>query len=123
MLYLQLNDIPEAERLFLKVLDISPEDEQLEILYNVANSFFFLHMYPETIECCEKIILSYPSEQTEALYLIACSHYYMFNIDSCMEYLTTVWKLSNNRFEDEYIEDKRFNHMFTNIIALLKKNL
>ena len=123
MLYLQLNDIPEAERLFLKVLDISPEDEQLEILYNVANSFFFLHMYPETIECCEKIILSYPSEQTEALYLIACSHYYMFNIDSCMEHLTTVWKLSNNRFEDEYIEDKRFNHMFTNIIALLKKNL
>jgi hypothetical protein len=47
----------------------------------------------------------------------------MFDIDSCMKYLTIVWKLSNNRFEDEYIEDKRFNHMFTNIIALLKKNL
>ena len=123
MLYLQMGQNEEAAQLFQKVLDISPDDEQSEIIYNVANSYFFLHMYPEAIEWCEKIIQSYPDEQTEALYLIACSHYSMFDIDSCMKYLTIVWKLSNNRFEDEYIEDKRFNHMFTNIIALLKKNL
>ena len=123
MLYLQMGQNKEAAQLFQKVMDISPDDEQAEIIYNVANSYFFLHMYPETIEWCEKIIRTYPEEQTEALYLTACSHYSMFDIDSCMKYLTIVWKLSNNRFEDEYIEDKRFKHMFANIIALLKKNL
>ena len=122
MLYLQMNQNQEAEKLFKKVLDISPDDEQSEILYNVANSYFFLQMYPETIEWCDKIIRNYPDEQMEALYLTACSYYSMFDIEQCLKHLTLIWKKSNNRFEDEYLNDKRFKHMFANIEVLLNSN-
>lgn len=121
MLYLQMNENNKAEKLFQKVLDISPDDEQSEILYNVANSYFFLHMYPETIEWCEKIIQGYPDEQMEALHLTACSYYSMFDMVSCLKYLTLVWEKSNYRFEEEYLNDKRFSHMFANI-AYLSRN-
>jgi tetratricopeptide (TPR) repeat protein len=122
MLYLQLNDIQEAERLFQRVLDISPDDEQSEILYNVANSYFFLHMYPSTIEWCEKIIRNYPDEQTEALYLTACSYYSMFEFESCLKYLTDILDSNGQQFDMDYIEDKRFKHMFVNFALMNKKN-
>ena len=122
MLYLQMRQNKEAEELFQKVLDISPDDEQSEILYNVANSYFFLQMYPETIEWCEKIIRNYPEEQMEALHLTACSYYSMFDIDQCLKHLALIWQKSNNRFEDEYLNDKRFKHMFANIAQLSKNN-
>ena len=112
----------EAEKLFQKVLDISPDDEQSEILYNVANSYFFLQMYPETIEWCDKIIRNYPEEQMEALHLTACSYYSMFDIEMCLKHLALIWQKSNNRFEDEYLNDKRFKHMFANIAHLSRNN-
>ena len=115
MLHLQLKEYDKAENLFYKVMDISPDDEQSEVIYNVANSYFFLQMYPETIGWCDKIIQSYPDEQMEALHLIACCHYNMSDIHQCLRYLTQIWYMSNNRFEDEYLNDKRFNHMFVNI--------
>jgi tetratricopeptide (TPR) repeat protein len=123
MIYLQMQEFLEAERLFQKVLDISPDDEQSEVLYNVANSYFFLQMYPQTIEWCEKIISGYPDEQTEALYLTACSFFHMFDMETCMKYLARVWKLSNQCFEDEYMNDKRFMHMFEVIETLLNKQM
>ena len=122
MLYLQMNQKQEAVKLFQKVLDISPDDEQSEILYNVANSYFFLQMYPETIEWCEKIIRNYPDDQIEALHLTACSYYNMLDIDLCLKYLALIWHKSNNRFEDEYLNDKRFKYMFANITHLIKKD-
>lgn len=115
MFHVQLGENKEAEQLFLKVMDISPDDEQSEIIYNIANSYFFLQMYPETIEWCQKIILEYPEEQTEALYLIACSYYNMSDMDSCMRHLAIVFQMSNFCFEEEYLNDKRFRHMFADI--------
>ena len=115
MFHIQLGENKEAEQLFLKVMDISPDDEQSEIIYNIANSFFFLQMYPETIEWCQKIIQEYPEEQTEALYLIACSYYNMSDMDSCMRHLAIVFQKSNFCFEEEYLNDKRFSHMFADI--------
>ena len=79
-------------------------------------------MYPETINWCKKITTSYPNEQMEALYLIACSHYNMFDIESCLRHLTEIWNLSDNQFETDYLNDKRFKHMFTNIAHLSKNN-
>ena len=122
MLYLQLQENKKAENLFQKVLDISPDYEQSEILYNIANCYFFLNMYPETIEWCKKITAGYPDEQMEALYLIACSHYGMFDIESCLKQLTEIWNISNHQFEDDYLNDKRFKHMFTNIAIMSKNN-
>ena len=92
------------------------------ILYNVANSYFFLHMYPETIEWCKKIVLQYPNEQTEALYLIACSYYSLFDLDNCLKYLAQIWTMNGNTFEDDYLNDKRFKHMFADIAMLNKRN-
>ena len=112
----------EAEKLFQKVLDISPDDEQSEILYNVANSYFFLQMYPETIEWCDKIIQNYPDDQMEALHLAACSYYSMFDIEQCLKLLALIWQKSNNSFEDEYLNDKRFKYMFSGIAQLNKNN-
>ena len=120
MLYLQMQKNKEAEELFQKVLDISFEDELTEIFYNVANSYFFLKMYPETIEWCNKVIKDYPEEQMEALHLIASCYYYMHDVDSCLKYLALIWQNSNDRFEDEYIQDKRFKPMFVNIAQLMK---
>ena len=122
MLHLQLNENNEAERLFQKVLDISPDDEQSEILYNVANSYLFLKIYSKAIEWCEKIVTQYPKEQMEALYMIACCHYYLYDIESCMKYLSKIWEISNNRFEEDYLSDRRFKQMFSGIEILLKKN-
>jgi len=122
MLYLQTHQNQEAQKLFHKVLNISPDDEQLEILYNVANSYFFLQMYPETIEWCEKIIRDYPEDQMEALHLTACSYYSMFKMEECLKHLALIWKINNNQFEDEYLNDKRFRHMFANIAQLNKNN-
>jgi len=122
MLYLQLHKTKEAEKLFQKVLDMSPDDEQSEILYNVANAYFFLYMYPPTIKWCEKIIKDYPDEQIEALHLIACSYYKMFNFELCMKYLSQIWEISGKQFEDEYLNDKRFKYMFANIALLNKRN-
>lgn len=122
MLHLQLSENKKAEDLFLKVLDISPDDEQSEILYNVANCYFFLRMFPETLKWCRKIIEGYPEEQTEALYLTACCHYSMFEIESCLKCLTRIWELGNHSFEEEYLNDKRFKHMFDYIALLNKRN-
>ena len=122
MIYLQMKQNNEAEMLFQKVLDISPEDEQSEILYNIANTYFFLKMYPETIEWCKKITSAYPDEQLEALFLIACSHYYMNDIEACLSQLTTIWRINDHRFGDEFLIDKRFNAMFTNLVTLNKNN-
>ena len=108
--------------LFQKVLDISPDDEQSEILYNVANCYFFLRMFPETLKWCRKIIEGYPDEQTEALYLTACCHYNMFDIESCLKCLTRIWQMNNNSFDEEFLSDKRFTHMFENIALLNKRN-
>ena len=122
MLYLQMSENKEAEDLFQKVLDISPDDEQSEILYNVANCYFFLRMFPETLKWCRKIIEGYPDEQTEALYLTACCHYNMFDIESCLKCLTRIWQMNNNSFDEEFLSDKRFTHMFENIALLNKRN-
>ena len=122
MLHLQMQETKEAEKLFQKVMDISPDDEQSEILYNVANAYFFLHMYPSTIEWCNKIIRDYPDEQTEALYLTACSYYSMFDLESCLKCLTQIWEINGKQFEEEYLNDKRFKHMFANIALLNKRN-
>lgn len=120
MLHLQMQENKEAERLFEKVLDISPDDEQSEILYNIANCYFFLQKYPETIHWCEKIIRTYPDEQMEALYLVACSHYSMSDIAPCMYYLSQIWTISGNCFEEEYLMDKRFKQMFATIMLMNK---
>ena len=122
MLHLQLSQNKEAEELFQKVLDISPDDEQSEIMYNVANCYFFLRMFPETLEWCKKIIEGYPDEQMEALHMVACCYYSMFDIESCLKYLTRVWELGNHSFDEEYLNDKRFKHMFDNIALLNKRN-
>ena len=119
MLHLQMHEPKEAEILFQKVLDISPDDEQIEILYNIANSYFFLKMHLQTITWCEKIITAYPSEQMEALHLAACSYYSLFDLESCMKCLAKVWKLNGNKFDDEFYRDKRFSPMFACIEKLL----
>ena len=121
MLHVQLGESNEALKLFLKVMDISPDDEQSEIIYNIANSYFFLRMYPETIEWCQKILQTYPEEQMEALYLIACSYYNMSDIESCMKYLAFAFQRSNYCFEEEYLNDKRFSLMFADISNFIKK--
>ena len=123
MIHLQMDDNNEAEKLFQRVMDISMDDEQSEVLYNVANSYFFLQMYPQVIEWCEKIIQGYPNEQMEALYLTACSYFHMLDIETCMKYLTQIWKLSNNCFEEEYLNDKRFKHMFEVLETLLNEQM
>ena len=122
MLHIQLNENKEAEDLFQRVLDISPDEDQSEILYNIANSYFFLQMFPETIKWCEKITKQYPEEQKEALYLISCSYFNLSDIETCMKYLSQIWKLSDNRFEEDFLTDKRFIHMFSCIEQLLNNN-
>ena len=121
MFHLQLKEYDEAEDLFYKVMDISPDDELSEVIYNIANSYYFLELYPETIAWCEKIILNYPDEQMEALHLIACSHYNMSDVHQCLRYLTQIWQMNNSNFDEAYFNDKRFKHMFENI-AQANKN-
>lgn len=122
MLHVQLGENNEAQQLFQKVMDISPDDEQSEIIYSIANSYFFLRLYPETIEWCQKIVQNYPDEQMEALYMIACSYYSMSDMESCLEYLAIIFGKSNYRFEDEYLNDVRFKHMFANISFYINHN-
>ena len=120
MLHVQLGENQKAEHLFQKVMDISPDNEQSEIIYSIANSYFFLRMYPETIEWCLKIVQNYPDEQLEALHLIACSYHSMSDIESCMEYLVLAYEKNNRRFDDEYVKDNRFSYMFANMSHLSK---
>ena len=61
-------------------------------------------------------------EQTEALYLTACSYYSMFDLESCLKCLTQIWEINGKQFEEEYLDDKRFKHMFANIALLNKRN-
>ena len=119
MLHVELNEIEEAERLFQKVLDISPDDELLEILYNIANSFFYLHKYPETIRWSEKIVQGYPDDQMEALHLIATSYFYMSDIESCLNCLAYIWKLNDFKFTDNFYIDKRFKQMFLELDKII----
>ena len=49
-------------------------------------------------------------------------HYYLYDIESCMKYLSKIWEISNNRFEEDYLSDRRFKQMFSGIEILLKKN-
>ena len=121
MLYLQMQQKEKAEELFQKVLDISHDDEHLEILYNVANGYFFLHMYPETIEWSEKIVKQYPLEQKEAQHLIASSYYHMMDINSCLQHLAHIWQTGKESFDEDYLYDSRFRQMFINIIQLSNK--
>ena len=122
MLHIQMSQTNEAQELFKKVLDISPYDEHAEIFYNIANSYYFLQKYQETIEWCNKIINTYPEEQKEALYLMASSYFYLYNIESSLKCLSKIWKISNNCFEEEFLNDKRFKPMFSNMEILLNNN-
>ena len=119
MLHIELNEIEEAERLFKKVLDISPDDEQCEILYNIANCYFYLHKYPETITWCERIIQEYPEDQMEALHLMACSHFNMSDLESCLKCMAQIWTLNGFQFANDYSIDKRFKQMFLEIDKII----
>ena len=119
MLHSELNEIEEAERLFKKVLDISPDDEQCEILYNIANCYFYLHKYPETITWCERIIQEYPEDQMEALHLMACSHFNMSDLESCLKCMAQIWTLNGFQFANDYSIDKRFKQMFLEIDKII----
>ena len=52
----------------------------------------------------------------EALYLIATAYFYMFDFDSSKKYLTQIYKLGNNSFDQEYLNDERFQYMFSFIV-------
>ena len=79
-------------------------------------------MYPETIDWCTKIIKSYTEERMEALHLTASSYFNMFDIDSCLKYLAQIWQMNGEKFEDEYMNDKRFKKMFLDIAHIYRNN-
>lgn len=54
--------------------------------------------------------------------MLACCHYFSFDFNSCLSYLTKIWKMSNNCFEEEYLKDRRFKQMFSGVEILLKQN-
>jgi tetratricopeptide (TPR) repeat protein len=116
LLHLQLSETDEAEKWFKKAYDMSPDDEQIDVLYNIANSCYFLQKYPEIIRWSKRIVKEYPDEQMEALYLIATAYFYMFDFDSCKKYLAQIYKLGNNSFDQEYLKDERFQYMFSFIV-------
>ena len=116
MFHLQLSEEAEAQKLFQKVYDMSPDDEQVDVLYNVANCYFFLQLYPQTIKWSKRIVEEYPDDQMEALYLIAASYFYMFDFDSTKVYLNRIYELGNNSFDQEFLNDKRFQLMFASIV-------
>lgn len=118
MLHLLMRENNEAERLFERVLDISPDDEQSEVIYNVANTYFFLRMFPETISWCERIIRDYPEEQMEALHLVAYSYFGMFDFDACKRWLAQIWMLNGKKFDEDFLMDKRFQQMFSTLALL-----
>ena len=120
MLHLQLEENAIAEELFQKALDISPEDEQLEILYSISNCYLWLEKYIETTEWCKKIILNYPNDQLEALFIMASCYYHLGNPNICLNYIVNAWEISKHQFDETLLKDKRFTIMFNGMKDLLE---
>ena len=81
-----------------------------------------LDNYPYSLEDTLTSLEYALSHQIEALHLTACSSYNTLANDLSLKYLALIWHKSNNRFEDEYLNDKRFKYMFANITHLIKKD-
>lgn len=119
MLHLQLKEDIVAEQLFQKTLDLSPDDEQMEVLYSIANCYLWLGKYHETIEWCQKIITNYPNDKLEALVILATCYFYENNPQLCLAYITQAWKMDQQQLNENLTNDKRFIEMFAKIKELL----
>ena len=120
MLHLQLEERKIAENLFQKALDLSPEDEQMEVLYSISNCYLWLGKYIETIEWCKKIILNHPNDKLEALIITASCYYHLGNPNLCLNYIANAWEMNNHQFDEFLLKDKRFSDMFSGMKELLE---
>ena len=118
MLHLQLKEKKNAKKLFQKALSLSPDDEQIEVLYSIANCYFFLKEYEDTINCCENIIYNYPNEKLEALLINASCYYELNHPDKCLNYIAQALKINEHHFDESILKDKRFSAMFTDLTKL-----
>ena len=119
MLHLQLDENIQAESLYQKAIALSPSDEEAETHYAIVNTYFCLGRSLDVIRWCEKIIKEYPTEQKEALLYIANCYYEVNDITMCLKTLAVYWRINNENIDDEVINDKRFNGMFTYITGTL----
>ena len=120
MLHLQLDEKEIAKNLFEKALNLSPDDEQMEVYYSIANCYLWLKDYEETIKCCEKIISDYPQDQLEALIMLGSCYYFLGNIHSCFAYIAKAWDINNYQLDENLLKDKRFTDMFAYLKELFK---
>jgi len=118
MLHLQLKEKENAKKLFQKALSLSPDDEQIEVLYSIANCYFFLKEYEDTINCCENIIYNYPNEKLEALLINASCYYELNHPDKCLNYIAQALKINEHQFDESILKDKRFSAMFADLTKL-----
>lgn len=122
MLHLQLEENEKANSLFQKAIALSPSDEEAETHYAIVNCYYCLGRSQEVILWCERIIKKYPEEQKEALLHIANCYYEINDFLPCFKALAVFWKLNDENFDYETLEDKRFRRMFTTIKELIDNN-
>lgn len=121
MIYLQTGEKESASNTFQKALALSPDDEQMEVMYSIANCYLYQKEYKETIEWCCKIISDYPNDKLEALIISASVYYELGNTEQCLYHLSQAWKINNHTFDDNILTDRRFYNMFSNMDKLLDK--
>ena len=121
MIYLQTGEKESATNTFQKALALSPDDEQMEVMYSIANCYLYQKEYKETIEWCSKIISDYPNDKLEALIISASVYYELGNTEQCLYHLSQAWKINNHTFDDNILKDRRFYSMFSNMDKLLDK--
>lgn len=119
LLHLQLNEDKKAERIFQQAIDLSPEDEIVDAMYNIANCYLWMQKYQETIDWCEKIIKEYPETHDEVLLMIANCYYNLKDISLCLKTLAVYWKICNEQIPNDMLNDKRFKNMFAEIGTMI----
>ncbi len=120
MLHLQCNEYEQAQQLFHKTLTMSPKEDEVEVLYHIANCYFFVKMYDEVITWCNQIIKNHPGEEMEAVLLVAASYSELGNTQKCLTYITYALEINGKQFDENILKDKRFNPMFLRIKELIE---
>ena len=97
MLHLQLDEKEIAKNLFEKALNLSPDDEQMEVYYSIANCYLWLKDYEETIkqvikEVKEEYISEYFNKKPKEIYSLSTNtQLYMAKKDNkYIKYLSAV---------------------------------
>lgn len=120
----KMEDINSATDQFEKALQLAPEDERFNTLFNIATTCFDVQNFECAIGYFETINKEFPEEANVTYFFMIYAYFYTRKFQSFMHYYAKIYKELPNMYDkmgthDYLLKDENFNEL----LRELKKNV